>query len=97
MRAVVGEYQPEVLTAYKKKTKAHILPGQSQASLVNKRFITRLKLFRRKTQMIDCKDTIKLQARNFYLEQSERLLTSDVFKKKKNKVGRKQKITLNVE
>ena len=37
--------------------------------------------------MIDCK---KLQVRNFYLEQTERLLTSDVFKKKKNKVGRKQ-------
>ena len=33
----------------------------------------------------------KLQARNFYVEQTERLLTSDVFKKKKNKVGRKQK------
>ena len=33
----------------------------------------------------------KLQARNFCLEQTERLLTSDVFKKKKNKVGRKQK------
>ena len=28
----------------------------------------------------------KLQARNFYLEQTERLLMSDVFKKKKNKV-----------
>ena len=34
---------------------------------------------------------VKLQARNFYLERTERLLTSDVFKKKKNKVGRKQK------
>ena len=33
----------------------------------------------------------KLQARNFYLEQTERLLTSEVIKKKKNKVGRKQK------
>ena len=41
--------------------------------------------------MIDCKDTIKFQARNFHLEQTERLLTSDVFKMKKNKVGRKQK------
>ena len=28
---------------------------------VNKRFITRLKLFRRKTQMIDCKDTINFK------------------------------------
>ena len=41
--------------------------------------------------MIDCKDTIKFQAPNFYLEQTERLLTSDAFKMKKNKVGRKQK------
>ena len=42
--------------------------------------------------MIDCKDIINFsQARNFYLEQTERLLTSDVFKKEENKVGRKQK------
>ena len=33
----------------------------------------------------------KLQAHDFYLEQTQRLLMSDVFKKKKNKVGRKQK------
>ena len=33
----------------------------------------------------------KLQAHNFYLEQTQRLLMSYVFKKKKNKVGRKQK------
>ena len=39
----------------------------------------------------------KLQARNFYLKQTERLLTSDVFKKKENKVRRKQKITFYVE
>ena len=30
--------------------------------------------------------------RNFYLKQTERLLTSEVFKKKKNKVGRKQNL-----
>ena len=41
--------------------------------------------------MIDCKDTINFKRENFYLKQTERLLTSDVFKKKKNKVGRKQK------
>ena len=41
--------------------------------------------------MIDCTRHHKLQVRNFYLEQTERLLTSDVLKKKKNKVGRKQK------
>ena len=29
---------------------------------------------------------VKLQARNFYLERTERLLTSDVFKKKKTKL-----------
>ena len=40
--------------------------------------------------MIDLQRHHKLQARNFYLEQTERLLTSDVFKKKKNKVERKQ-------
>ena len=39
----------------------------------------------------------KLQALNFYLKQTERLLASDVFKKKKNKVWRKQKITFYVE
>ena len=33
---------------------------------------------------------------NFYLEQTERLLTSDVFKKKKNKAGRKQNILCGV-
>ena len=38
--------------------------------------------------MIDCKN---FKRAIFYLEQTERLLTSDVFKKKKNKVGRKQK------
>ena len=40
--------------------------------------------------MIDCKDTIKFQVCNFYFEQTERSLTSDVFKMKKNKVERKQ-------
>ena len=35
--------------------------------------------------MADCKDTINFK-RNFYLQQTERLLTSDVFKKKKNKL-----------
>ena len=74
-----------------KRPRADILPGRSQASLVNKRFITRLKLFRRKTQMIDCKDTKNFKRAILVYEQTERLLTSDVFKKKKNKVGRKQK------
>ena len=42
--------------------------------------------------MIDCKDIINFKRTIFfYLEQTERLLTSDVFEKKKNKVGRKQK------
>ena len=40
------------------KPRADILPVRSRASLVNKRFITRLKLFRKKTSMIDCKDII---------------------------------------
>ena len=87
-----GRIWPEVLRSVRtKRIRADILPVRSRASLVNKRFITRLKLFRRKTQMTDCKYTIKFQARNFHLEQTERLLTSDVFKMKKNKVGRKQK------
>ena len=67
-RAVLGEYRPEVLTGRTersevrtKKTRADILPVRSRASLVNKRFITRLKLFRRKTQMIDCKETINFK------------------------------------
>ena len=80
-----------------KRPRADILPVRSRASLVNKRFITRLKLFRRKTQMIDCKDTIKFQARNFYLEQTERLLTSDVFKCRKTKLEEnKNKISCGV-
>ena len=69
-----------------KRPGADILPVWSRASLVIKRFITWLKLFRRKTQMIDCKDIINFQR----LEQTERLLMSDIFKKKKSKVGRKQ-------
>ena len=85
------QYGPSAARSVQKRPRADILPGRSRASLVNKRFITRLKLFRRKTQMIDCKDTINFKRENFYLKQTERLLTSDVFKKKKNKVGRKQK------
>ena len=77
------QYGPSI----QKRPRADILPGRSRASLVNKKFITRLKLFRRKTQMIDrLKRHHKLQACNFYLEQTERLLTSDVFKKKRNKL-----------
>ena len=71
-RAVLGEYRPEVLTVRTersavrtKKTKGRYSPStgslQSRASLVNKRFITRLKLFRRKTQTLDCKDTINFK------------------------------------
>ena len=41
--------------------------------------------------MIDCKDTINFKRTFFCIEQTVRLLTYDVFKKKKNKVGRKQK------
>ena len=65
-RAVLGEYRLEVLTVrtertVQKRPRADILPVRSRASLVNNRFITRLKLFRRKTQMIDCKDTINFK------------------------------------
>ena len=49
------------LGPYKKRPRADILPVRSRASLVNKRFITRLKLFRRKTEIIDCKDTINFE------------------------------------
>ena len=45
----------------KKRPRADIRPVRSQAVLVNRRFITQLKLFRIKTQMIDCKDTINLK------------------------------------
>ena len=49
------------LGPYKKRPRADILPVRSRASLVNKIFITRLKLLRRKTQIIDCKDTINFE------------------------------------
>ena len=53
-RALRGPYK-------KTKGRADILPVRSRASLVNKRFIARLKLFRRKTQMTVCKDTINFK------------------------------------
>ena len=40
--------------------------------------------------MIDCKDTV--QARIFYIEQTVRLLTSDVFKKEEKQSWKKTKI-----
>ena len=55
------QYEPSAARSVQKRPRADILPGRSRASLVNKRFITRLKLFRRKTQMIDCKDTINFK------------------------------------
>ena len=51
--------------AHRKIPRADILSVRSRASLVNKRFITRLQLFRRKTQMIDCKDTINFKCAIF--------------------------------
>ena len=39
--------------------------GLDQGSIFSQRFITRLKLFRRKTQMIDCKDTINFKCAIF--------------------------------
>ena len=66
----MGKYRPEVLTVRTersevrtKKTKGRYSPRTVPSKLgkVNKRFITRLKLFRRKTQMIDRKDTINFK------------------------------------
>ena len=73
------------------KPKAEEETAQPTAAWFNKGFITRLKLFRRKTQIIDCKDNTNFKRAIFFLKQTERLLMSDVFKKKKNKVGRQQK------
>ena len=85
------QYGSSAARSIQKRPRADILPVWSRGSLVNKRFITRLKLFKTKTktQMIHCKDIINFK--RAILKQTERLLTSEVFKKKKNKVGRKQK------
>ena len=37
--------------------------------------------------MIDCKDTINFKREFFFLDQTERLLTSDVFKRRKTKLA----------
>ena len=55
------QYGPSAAMSVQERPRADILPVQSRASLVNKRFITWLKLVRRKTQMIDCKDTINFK------------------------------------
>ena len=55
------QYGPSTARSVQKRRRADILPGRSRASLVNKTFITRLQLFRRKTQIIDCKDTINFK------------------------------------
>ena len=55
------QYGPRCTRSVQKRPRADILPVRSRASLVNERFIIRLKLFRRKTQMIDCKDTVNFK------------------------------------
>ena len=47
--------------------------------------------------MIDCKDTINFKRAIFYLEQTERLLSSDVLKKEEKQSWKKTKITFYVE
>ena len=92
------QYGPIAARSVQERPGADILPVRSRGSLVNKRFITRLKLFRRKTQMIDCKDTINFKRAIFYLKQTEHLLKSDVFKNWEEKESwKKTKVTFYVE
>ena len=87
------QYGPSAARSVQKRPRVDILPGRSQASLVNKRFITRLKLFRRKTQMIELQRHQKLQARNFCLWANWTFTHVWRFQKKEKQSWKKTKIT----
>ena len=74
-----GRTSARGLDSSTKKTKADILPGWSRASLVNKRFIIRLKFLNPNDRL---QRHHKLQARNFHLEQTERLSRLTISKRK---------------
>lgn len=67
---VLGEYRPEVFPVRislhlvrikKKRPKADIFPVRSRARLINMRFTTGLKLFRKNLTNMDCKDTVNVK------------------------------------
>ena len=72
---VMGEYRPEVLLDLE-RPRTDVLPVRSQDSLVNKRFITRLKILNKKRH--DLEKHLKLQTNNSDWEPTRRTPTSDV-------------------
>ena len=89
-------YGPSAARSVQKRPRADILPGRFRAILVNKRFITRLKLFRRKTQMIDCKDTINFK-RAIFIKSKLNVYSRLTFSKGEKQSWKKTKITFYVE